>query len=343
MITTLAFMDHLIPFKQIAESGTVGIIGLFVIMIVSLAVIGKGADWLVEGTAQLAYRLGIPKIVVGATVVSLGTTSPEAAVSVMSAVKGESGLALGNAIGSVICDTGLIFGLCCLITKLPIDRFILNRQGWVQFGSGVLLLGIIYGLNIMQEQPMINRWIGFGLLGLLVWYLYISVRWARQHPTPSEHEQEASKSVGFCFFIIVVGLVCVIASAEALIGSATEVCRYFDIPEEVIAATVIAFGTSLPELVTALVSIKKGHPEILIGNIVGADILNILFVTGAAAAATPLAIPDIVLKIHLPAMMLILLIFRIFIAMNKTHFQRWCGVPLLLIYIGFIILSYTYS
>jgi cation:H+ antiporter len=336
-------MEQWIPFERIAQSGPTGIALLLLIIIISIAILCKGADWLVEGAAQMAYRLGIPKIIVGATVVSLGTTSPEAAVSVLSAIEGNSGMALGNAIGSVICDTALIFGLCCLITRLPLDRFILNRHGWLQFGSGLLLVVLAFFTLLVFDQPIITRSMGIGLLILLVAYMLISIRWAKAHPTVGEDHPPHTTSVGYCLLLIVVGLALVLMSAKTLTSSAEQVCLYFHVPQAVVAATIIAFGTSLPELVTGLTSIKKGHPELLIGNIVGADILNILFVIGASATATPLLIPQIVFWLHLPVMILVLLLFRIYIVANKTSFNRLCGLPLLAIYVAFVIISYLYN
>ena len=136
-------MEHLIPKEWFVDVHSAF---LFLLTAASIWVLIRGADWLVEGAQQLALRfgmpkvvVGMPKVVVGATIVSLGTTSPEAAVSVMAAWQGNAGLALGNAVGSIIADTALIFGFCCLLTRLPTDRYILSRQGWVQFGCGILL------------------------------------------------------------------------------------------------------------------------------------------------------------------------------------------------------------
>ena len=119
---------------------------LLLVAAAALIVLTKSADWLVDSASHLAHRAGLPKIIVGATIVALGTTTPECAVSVMAAWSGNSGLALGNAVGSVIADTALIFGLGCILVRLPADRFVLTRQGWVQFGSAVLLAAICYGL-----------------------------------------------------------------------------------------------------------------------------------------------------------------------------------------------------
>lgn len=151
---------------------------LCVVAVVAMAVVIKGADWLVEGAAGLAMRFGMPEVIVGATIVSLGTTTPETAVSVLAAFSGNAGLALGNGVGSIIADTGLIFGLGCVLTRLPADKFVLSRQGWVQAGSGVMLAAVCYGLYAMfGSEAALPRWLGAVFLGLLVVYLAVSVKW----------------------------------------------------------------------------------------------------------------------------------------------------------------------
>jgi cation:H+ antiporter len=335
-------MEHLINFEKIANDGPLGTLLLVAILIVSIVILTKGADWLVEGAAQLAYRLGISKIIVGATVVSLGTTTPETAVSVMAAIKGESGFALGNAVGSVICDTGLIFGLGCVLTRLPMDRFILNRHGWLQFGSGCLLVLLAVGSYFIFGESIITRPMGVFLLILLAGYLFISVKWSKAHPLASEDAPEATHSVLACLGFVVVGVTLVVLSAQMLIGSAEQLGLKMGVPKSVISATLVALGTSLPELATAITSIRKGHPEILIGNIVGADILNVLFVIGTSATAVSLPVPKDFFIIHFPVMLLILLIFRIaiFTSHRKASFSRWWGLPLLLIYASYITVAY---
>ncbi len=318
-------------------------------MILGIVLLVIGSNWLVEGSAQLAYRLSIPKIIIGATVVSLGTTSPEAAVSVLAAIKGLSGISLGNAIGSVICDTGLIFGLGTIIGKLPIDRFILNRQGLVQLGSALLLAIFAYSSTYIFGLPVIPRPVGIVFLVLLACYMMVSIRWAKTHPKLAnilEEEAEISSSnlpVWACVALVVAGLAIVIKSSDWVIEEGKHICLVLGIPESVIAVTGIALGTSLPELATGLTSIKQGHPEILIGNVVGADILNILFVVGASATAIALPIPKEVLTIHIPTMIVVLITFRILILLNKKSFIRISGIPLLLIYITFLYLVFRYK
>lgn len=323
---------------------------LLFIVAVCIAVLSFGADWMIEGVVSLAVRTGFPTIVIGATIISLGTTMPEAFVSVMAAYMGNPGLALGNGVGSIIADTGLIFGLTCLLATLPVNKFILNRTGWIQLGSAVLLVLLsLLALAVATEGslPQLQRWMGFFLLGLLLCYLYLTYFWARQShyeltkildpPEPIE-----VKGLWLSWFMIIGGLAAVIASARVLVPIASEVAVRLGVPDDVIAATLVAFGTSLPELVTAISAIRKGHPEITVGNIVGADVLNVLFVIGAAAAATPLEIPFNFFLFHFPAMLIILISFRVFISMNKSgSFQRWQGGWLLGIYGVYVFLQYA--
>lgn len=358
-------MEHLLPsdwFNGLPWSA------LLVTTAISILVLSKGADWLVEGASGFAYRFGMPKVIVGATIVSLGTTAPECAVSVMGALQGNSGLALGNAVGSVIADTGLIFGVGCLMTVLPADRFVLNRQGWVQFTSGLILVILCYyAFALNGDQAEITRPMGIGFLCGLGLYLYQSVKWARQHPhgepfiAPEgfdettlelvEESRATTKEQGLVALCVLmaVGLVFVLVGARVLIGSVEELAQQIGVPDVVVSSTIVAFGTSLPELVVGIQAILKKHPELLVGNVIGADILNILFVIGAAATAIPLPlvdptarIPAIFLYMHLPTMLAILVLFRIYIfsASKRGRFRRSFGIPLVLIYVLFVVLQY---
>ena len=319
---------------------------LLVIIVACIVMLSKGADWMIDGVVDLAERTGLPKIVIGATVVSLGTTLPEAFVSVMAAFMGNPGLALGNGVGSIIADTGLIFGLTCILAAVPVNRFILNRTGWVQAGAATLLVVIAVGaLLVSTQEPRLHRWVGFMLLALLVLYLYTTYVWARQGPgvlpedAVSEHEL---MSLQKSWTLVIGGLVLVIIGARILVPSASEIAVRFGVPDDVIAATMVAFGTSLPELMTAIAAIRKGHPEITVGNIVGADVLNVLFVIGASAAAEPLVIPMNFYYFHFPAMLIILYSFRVFISINREGvFHRWQGYWLLGVYIIYVVLQYA--
>ena len=319
----------------------------------------KGADWLVDGAAGLAGRVGMPKVIVGATIVSLGTTSPEAAVSVMAAWEGNAGLALGNAVGSIIADTGLIFGLGCCLVVLPADRFVLTRQGWVKVGSCVLLAGLCYLAFAMDgDEATLGRWVGILLVVLLFAYLAVSVRWGRQHPHGEPFVESdvtieghtAPEATWALLSLLVLGLVLVVFSSQFVIGSVTQLAVIWDVPDVVIASTLVAFGTSLPEFVVGMTSIAKGHRELLVGNVIGADILNVLFVVGASALARPLPIvdmtanvPRIFLYLHLPTMLIMIGLFLWYIlgAAKRGHFHRWQGYPLLVLYVAFVAIQYV--
>ena len=322
---------------------------LLVIIVGCITLLSKGADWMIDGVVDLARRTGLPKIVIGATVVSLGTTLPEAFVSVMAAYMGNPGLALGNGVGSIIADTGLIFGLTCVLAAVPVNRYILNRTGWVQVGSATLLVLIAVAMLItapVGSQPQLARWVGFLFLTLLAAYLYVTYLWARQGGAAAsdgeEESTEAFMTLGRSWGLVIAGLLMVVVGARILVPSASEIAMRIGVPDDVIAATMVAFGTSLPELMTAIASIRKGHPEIMVGNIVGADVLNVLFVIGAAAVATPLVIPANFYSFHFPAMLIILYSFRVFISTNRSGvFYRWQGIWLLSVYAVYILLQYA--
>lgn len=346
-------------------------LALIGIAVVAMALVIKGADWLVEGAAGIAAKLGMPKVIIGATIVSLGTTAPECAVSVLAAFSGNAGLALGNGVGSIIADTGLIFGLGCVLVVLPADKFVLTRQGWVQFGSATILAVLCWVLYAMYGSDAQIGWVfGAMFLAMLAWYLAISVRWARQHSHGSPHivtedentdsddvdvdmhEHAEDHSLLMLAVMGLVGLAVVIIGGDGLVGAVSELARQWGVPDVVIAGTIVAFGTSLPELVVGVQAIRKGHLELLVGNVIGADILNVLFVIGAAAVAAPLSIAydqatqqatTSFVYIALPSMMLMLLYFRlcIFKATKDGHFSKWMGYPLLAGYIAFSVLSYV--
>lgn len=338
------FVSEALLHDLVAGLPTIVLLGFIVVCIVFLS---KGADWMIDGVVDLAERTGLPRIVIGATIVSLGTTMPEAFVSVMAAWMGNPGLALGNGVGSIIADTGLIFGLTCILALVPINRYILNRTGWVQVGSATLLVVIAVVLLLTSSgEPVIGRSVGITFLCLLAVYLYATHRWAKSSGPPAmkgQREQVSQpRAIWICWAMIAGGLFLVILSARVLVPSASEIAARMGVPEDVIAATLVAFGTSLPELMTAIVAVRKGHPQITLGNVVGADVLNCLFVIGAAATAKPLAVPPNFYYFHFPAMLLILWSFRAFISMNKVGgFRRWQGVWLLSIYVVYVTLQYT--
>lgn len=321
---------------------------LFLITAAMIYTLGKGADWLVQEAVTLSYQWHVPKALIGATVVSLGTTLPEMAVSVLAALRGNPDLAMGNAVGSIICDTGLILGLAAVLAPLPLVRSVVNRQGWVQLAAAVLLVAMAFPYaapaSVWTAGGHIARAGGFFLLLLLAGYLTVSVLWARRDGranatdgvTPDEHGT----------FLVLLKLACgvalVVLSSKVLIPTVEALALRLGIPQTVIAATLVAFGTSLPELVTCLTAVRRGHGEIAVGNVIGADILNVLFVLGAAVSATPggLEVPALFFRLYFPTMLLILVVFRVGVAFSREHLKRPVGLILLAVYLVITVISY---
>ena len=325
------------------------IIWLFLIIAVTLYLLGKGADMLVEEAVILSVQWGVPKTLIGATIVSLGTTTPEAAVSVLAAIQGDPDIALGNAVGSIICDTGLILGTAALIAPLPLNRAIVNRQGWLQLGAGFLLVisCLPFGSldKIGSEGGRLPRAVGFVFLGLLAAYLWQSIRWSRNSDSSVDEELESHVGTGNPFVVLmklVLGIVLVVASSWILIPTVKVVAERMHVPKSIIAATLVAFGTSLPELVTAVTAARKGHGELAVGNIIGADILNVLFVAGASAAVTSggLVAPPHFFRMYFPIMLFILIVFRVGIFVSGDQLKRPFGFVLIGAYIVVTLLSY---
>lgn len=317
---------------------------LFVFAVISIIALSKGADWMIDGVVALAKKTGMPKIIIGATIVSLGTTMPETFVSVMAAFSGNAGLALGNGVGSIIADTGLIFGLSIMISKVPINRYIMQRSGWWQIGAATLLVvvsGVVY--LIAPNAPVLGKGIGIFFLVLLGIYMWSSYRWAKTADSDFADDDEENMGAIKTAVLIIVGIILVIIGAKILIPSVSIIAERFGVPGDVIAATMVAFGTSLPELITALTAIKKGHPEIIIGNVIGADVLNCLFVIGASAFTAPLEIAPNFYMLHFPAMLLILYSLRIYFGRNKDrkYFSKSIGIWMFAIYLIYLFIQYV--
>lgn len=313
--------------------------------------LSKGADVLVDEAVTLSVRWGVPKVLIGATVVSLGTTMPEAAVSVLAAFKGSPELALGNAVGSIICDTGLILGLATLITPLPLDRTTVNRQGWIQLGAGfsLVIASLPFGSlgTLFDTGGRLPQGMGVVFLILLLAYLWRSITWTRgaeNNASLEEVEHVDTAETAVVLLKLLAGIVLVVGSSWMLIPAVREAAHRLHIPPSIIAATLVAFGTSLPELVTAVAAALKGHGELAVGNVIGADILNVLFVAGAAAAVTSggLEASPHFFRMLFPAMLGVLVVFRVGILVSGDRLKRPFGVVLIGTYVLVTVLSYAY-
>lgn len=325
------------------------LIYLFIIIGVTLYTLSKGADLFVDGAVALSEEFHISKIIIGATIVSLGTTIPEVSVSVMAALRGDSSLSLGNAVGSIICNTGLIIGISTLISPLRIQKKETIRQNWLQITAASILILISLPYTkpklLLTGMGYISKGEGFFLLLLLFGYIYLSLKWIKKDRVENIIPKDAEDAVGNNFLIFTnlsLGIILVIISSKILIPTVQITAIRLHIPSSVIGATIVAFGTSLPELITSITAARKGHGELAIGNVTGANILNILFVIGSAAVFSKkgITVTPHFFILYFPSMLAILGIFSVGILINKKMIPRIFGFFILLIYITITIIGY---
>jgi cation:H+ antiporter len=321
---------------------------LFVTIILLIWILCKGADILVDEAAALSARFGISKLLVGLVIVSIGTTIPEAAVSVIAAVNGQPEIALGNAVGSIICNTGLILGLVTLFAPISLDSPSVKRQGWFQFAAGILLVTSCVPFfttdRFFDTSVLLPRYMGMVFLILLALYLWGSFHWLDKKPRDTGvHDFQTMDTCIFpAVFKIILGSGLVVSASHFLIPAIQVSAVRMSIPQGVVSATMVAFGTSLPELVTSIKAVQKGHGELALGNIIGANILNVLFVAGAAATITSGGLAGTVhfSRVLFPAMLGTLIIFGLGMHLSGNVFKKSFSIMLLGIYAVVMLTSY---
>lgn len=241
----------------------------------------KGADWFVEGASKLAGKFGIPQLVIGLTIVAMGTSLPEAAVSIQGAVKGTAGIAVGNVLGSNIFNVLVILGVTALFAVLPLQRSTLLAEiPYMLFITAVILILGMNGMSISRPDGAF-LWALFLLYFGYLWWL------TKQNREETETGEEGWSAMR-CLLFLVIGGALIVFGSDLTVDGACGLAQMAGISERVVGLTIVACGTSLPELVTSLVAAKKKHVDIAIGNIVGSNIFNILFVIGTAAFITPI-------------------------------------------------------
>lgn len=259
----------------------------FIILAAGLLLIVFGADYLVEGSSSVARKFGISEFVIGLTIVGIGTSTPEMVVSFLSAFKGNADMAIGNVVGSNIFNTMVILGITALIAPMVITKSNLKRD--VPMNIFVTVLLIILGLNATffgKGIDQLSRTDGLILLALFAWYMYRSF----SNDTPDETEDEVkTRPTWVALIMILGGLAGLIAGGRLFVNSATELAKLFGVSDKFIAITILAGGTSMPELATCVVAAVKGKGQLALGNILGSNIANILLILGGAALIHPLS------------------------------------------------------
>ena len=301
----------------------------------------KGGDWFVDGASGIAHRFGVPELLIGATVVSIGTTLPEVMVSATSAVSGHGEIAYGNAIGSVICNAALICGLTCAVRPTEVDAKSFRVPVIFFFLAAAMYMLFAYGFGEF------SRTAGLALLLVFVIYMIITVRQAVGHSAQAE-QTEATGSLGTELLLLVVGAAAIAVGARLLVDNGTKIAQALGVPESVIALTFVALGTSLPELVTAITALVKGHSALSLGNIIGANLFNLVLVSGLSAALAPFPVPasktiaglNSSLVVDIPVMMLVMCLLTV-PALTKKKLTRPQGITLLLVYAVFCVYQFV--
>jgi cation:H+ antiporter len=242
----------------------------------------KGADFFVKGASTIARKLGVPQIVIGLTVVAMGTSAPEAAVSISAAISGNADITIGNIVGSNTINVFVILGLTALIAPIAVDRSAVKVD--MPFMLGISLLLLPMGLI----GNSVNRWEGAILLAVFAAYLIYLFRRALKDSDEDEKPVYGQGNLWMIFWTIL-GLAMIVAGSKFIVQGASEIALELGVSQRMIALTIVAFGTSLPELVTSVTAARRGNTGLAIGNIVGSNIFNILFVSGLTAAITPIA------------------------------------------------------
>ncbi|MDE6434747.1 MAG: calcium/sodium antiporter [Lachnospiraceae bacterium] len=247
-----------------------------ILLVVGFAMLVKGADWFVDGAASLAARFGIPQLVIGLTIVAMGTSLPEAAVSITAALKGNAGITIGNVLGSNILNVLIILGTTAVIIPVAIQKSTLLYE--IPFM--MVISGVFLAMGITREA--VTRLEGV-MLGLFFIMYLVYLYFLSKRSKTAEAEEQKKMSVWKCLLLIVAGGIMIVLGSDFAVNGATELARMFGVSERFIGLTIVALGTSLPELVTSVTAAKKGNADIAIGNIVGSNIFNILFVSGMSA------------------------------------------------------------
>ena len=314
---------------------------------VGLVLLIKGGDWFVDGATGIAKRFNLPDIVVGATVVSIGTTLPEVMVSTTGALQGSGAMAYGNAIGSIICNTALIAAISIVCNPGPVNTKSMKTPAIFFFASAGLYCLASYVLGTFP------RWMGFVMLSIFVTYMILTVRNGMANPDEAEEEEEEEgkqRTLLMELILLVVGAAVIAVGADLLVEHGQIIAIGLGVPETVVALLFVALGTSLPELVTTITSLRSGHASLGVGNVIGANVFNLVLVSGVAVSLAPFDVPcenfllntglNMSLVFEIPVMLGVMALM-IFPTLASKKLARWQGFLLLGIYAAFCVCQFV--
>lgn len=307
---------------------------VYVLLIIGFLLLIKGADFFVEGSSKIAQALKVSPLLIGLTIVAFGTSSPEATVSIAAALEGSAGVAIGNVVGSNIFNITLVVGLTAVLNPLKVESETIRKEIPFTLLASIALVILIsdVGLQLLSEN-FITRGDGFILLLFFAVFLYYIFEVAKKSREKLNDETTSPESIswGRNILLTVGGLAAIIFGGDIVVDNATEIALSFGMSETLVGLTIVAVGTSLPELITSVTAAVKKQGEIAIGNIVGSNIFNILFVLGTASVISPLAVDN---KILFDALLMIILT-GILLIFSRTNFRvgKYEGIFLIVAYI----------
>ena len=315
------------------------------LFLVGFALLIKGGDWFVDGAVGIAHRFHLPELLIGATVVAIGTTLPEVMVSAQAAAEGNAGISYGNAIGSIICNTSLIAALTVAIRPGKVDPRSFRLPTAFFFAAAISYALVAYTLGRFA------RWMGVAYLLVFAGYMILSTVQMKKHPELAEDEEgeehQTEKPLWKELLLLVVGAAAIALGARFLVDNGTLIAAALGVPDSVIGLTMVALGTSLPELITAITSLVKGHGALSLGNVIGANLFNIILVSGMAITISPFAIPaektiaglNSSLVVDLPVMLFVMALLCL-PTLKTGRLRRYQGVVLLAIYAAFTVYQF---
>lgn len=320
-------------------------ISFIVAIIAGFAVLIWGADRFVQGASSIARLLYVSRLVVGMVIVGFGTSAPEILVGSIAALDGNTGIAIGNALGSNITNVGLVLGITALVTPLAVQSKILRREFPVLF----LVMGVAFVLFMDGELTRTDGvLLLLGLVGFLYWMLRVALKDRSPDPLTAEAEEEIPETLpmGKALTALLIGLLCLLGGAKLVVWGAVGVAHLLGISDLIIGLTIVAIGTSLPELAASIASARKNEHELAIGNIIGSNLFNLFAVLGIPILIKPAAVETDVLYRDYPVMVLLALAL-FFMARGKNgapgHVTRWEGATLAVIYFAYLAILYVMS
>lgn len=315
-----------------------------ILLVAGFVALVKGADLFVDGSSSIAAIFKVPSVIIGLTIVALGTSAPELAVSTSAALKGSNEIALSNVVGSNIFNLLMVLGVCAVIKPLPITKVIKKRDFPLSIVVTAALFGVLalqmigkvdFGAVKMSDNVSeVSRIIGISLVVLFIIYIIILIISAIKNKTEGEPTKTMSPLKSILFIII--GLALIIAGGQFVVNSAKFIAAAFGMSETLIGLTVVAFGTSLPELVTSIVASRKGENELAVGNVVGSNIFNMMFILGLSAALHPITVNFACMT---DFAILIVATIMVFIFALKNKINRVEGIVMILLYIASVVFA----